>query len=94
MKEKTDITVVTAFFDIGRGEIKKEESKNLKRSPEIYFSYFNFLAELDNDMVIFTEEKYKELNKSNKKVKYSYFMNIFTISNMFYMHSRNQMHFK
>ena len=72
MKEKTDITIVTAFFDIGRGEIKKEESKNLKRSPEIYFSYFNFLAELDNDMIIFTEEKYKEKiqkMRKNKKTK-------------------------
>ena len=31
MKGKMDITIVTAFFNIGRGKIKNEVSKNLKR---------------------------------------------------------------
>jgi protein htrL len=72
MKGKMDITIVTAFFNIGRGKIKNEVSKNLKRGTEIYFDYFSFLAELDNDMIIFTEEKYKEKiqkMRGNKKTK-------------------------
>ena len=60
MKEKTGITIVTAFFNIGRGKIENDVSKNLKRGTDIYLSYFSYLAELDNDMIIFTEEKYKE----------------------------------
>ena len=72
MKEKTDITIVTAFFNIGRGKIENEVSKNLKRGTDVYLSYFSYLAELDNDMIIFTEEKYKEKiqkMRKNKKTK-------------------------
>ncbi len=57
MKEETGITIVTAFFNIGRGKIENEVSKNLKRGTDVYLSYFSYLAELDNDMIIFTEEK-------------------------------------
>ena len=38
MKEKTDITIVTAFFNIGRGKIENEVSKNLKRGTDVYLS--------------------------------------------------------
>lgn len=53
---KNDITIVTAFFDIGRGEWNKENGylKSFERKNEVYFEYFARLAKLDNDMVIFT----------------------------------------
>ncbi|OOS21711.1 WlaTC/HtrL family glycosyltransferase [Moraxella lincolnii] len=56
-----DITIVTAFFDIGRGNISTEHYPSyLKRTTNTYFEYFSYLATLDNNMVIFTEEKFKE----------------------------------
>lgn len=56
-----DITIVTAFFDIGRGNISTEHyPSHLKRTTNTYFEYFSYLATLDNNMVIFTEEKFKE----------------------------------
>ena len=82
MKGKTDITIVTAFFNIGRGKIKNEVSKNLKRGTEIYFDYFSFLAELDNDMIIFTEERYKEKIHPKEKQLYQILEKKFNIKDI------------
>ncbi len=47
-----EITLVTAFFDIGRGNI---ENPDLRRSNEDYFSFFRFWARIRNYLVIYTE---------------------------------------
>lgn len=47
----SDITIVTAFFDIGRGEWA---TGGFKRTPEDYLNYFKQLAVLENEMIIFT----------------------------------------
>lgn len=48
------ITIVTAFFDIGRGEWQH----NFQRSSQNYLSYFKNLATLENAMVIFTQKEF------------------------------------
>lgn len=48
------ITIVTAFFDIGRGEWQH----NFPRSSQSYLSYFKNLATLENEMVIFTQKEF------------------------------------
>ena len=55
------ITIVTAFFDIGRGDwsTEKGHSSHLLRNNQTYLSYFENLAKLDNEMVIFTFEEMK-----------------------------------
>lgn len=55
------ITIVTAFFDIGRGHWTAEKgySPHLKRGTEDYLTYFRNLAQLDNNMVIFTSGEMK-----------------------------------
>lgn len=53
------ITIVTAFFDIGRGKWQH----NFKRSTEDYLSYFTHLATLDNEMIIFTSKEFVEVIK-------------------------------
>lgn len=55
-KMDSSITIVTAYFDIGRGEWTAYNgfSPHLKRTADDYFSYFNNLAQLDNRMVVFT----------------------------------------
>ena len=52
-----DISIVTAFFDINRGSWG---NKSLKRTTDDYFSYFSNLAKLENEMIVFTSEKFQE----------------------------------
>jgi protein YibB len=51
-----NITIVTAFFDIGRGDWTPEKGlpHYLYRSNETYLERFGHMATLDNEMVIFT----------------------------------------
>jgi protein YibB len=52
-----DITIVTAFFDIGREQWRESESKDsrYRRTVDDYFAMFARLAKLKNQMVVFTE---------------------------------------
>jgi len=50
-----DITVVTGFYDIGRGNWGNHpQHGSFKRSVDTYMGYFDTLAELKNPMVIVT----------------------------------------
>ncbi|MBJ3590929.1 protein YibB [Salmonella enterica subsp. enterica serovar Saintpaul] len=55
------ITIVTAFFDIGRGNWTSDRgsSLHLERTTDTYMQYFKNLSELDNDMIIFTSSDLK-----------------------------------
>ena len=60
-----NITVVTAFFDIGRGNLPAEFRGRLlphhqHRSVETYFEFFKNLAKLKNDMVIYTTREFED----------------------------------
>lgn len=57
----SSITIVTAFFDIGRGNWTSDRgfSMHLERTTETYMQYFKNLSELDNDMIIFTSSDLK-----------------------------------
>lgn len=46
------ITIVTAFFSIGRGEWKE-----YKRTNENYLNYFDFWCRINNDMIIYTDKE-------------------------------------
>ncbi|EJD6669270.1 hypothetical protein NQ837_000286 [Providencia rettgeri] len=56
------ISIVTAFFDIGKGDWNKQHGKEnrLERSTDIYFEYFSLLAKLDNEMVVFTSHEHEK----------------------------------
>ncbi|MEH0873199.1 protein YibB [Pectobacterium cacticida] len=56
------ITIVTAFFDIGRGNWTNDKgySPHLHRTSETYLDYFSNLAKLENDMIIFTSSQFEE----------------------------------
>ena len=58
--DDTGISIVTAFFDIGRGKIGDDLPAYLKRTTDTYFNYFALLAKLENDMVIFTSAEFKD----------------------------------
>lgn len=51
-----DITIVTAFFDIGRGDWTEDKGfpHYLKRTTDTYFDRFSTLAKLENEMFVFT----------------------------------------
>jgi protein YibB len=55
-------TIVTAFFDIGRGEWTPDKGlpDYLKRSTDTYMERFEHLAQLDNEMIIFTTKDLSE----------------------------------
>ena len=52
------ITIVTAFFDIGRGEWTPDKGlpHYLERKTETYIERFSNLATLENPMVIYTSK--------------------------------------
>ncbi len=54
------ITIITAFFDIGRGDwsVENGHPNYLQRSNEKYFKYFSNLAQLENEMIVFTSQDY------------------------------------
>ncbi|EJM0336449.1 protein YibB [Campylobacter jejuni] len=51
----SEITIVSAFYDIGRKDIK-----NFERDNDKYLSYFEFLSGIKNKMIIYTQENMKE----------------------------------
>jgi hypothetical protein len=57
-----NITIVTAFFDIGRGNWTPEKGlpHYLQRSNDTYFERFAHTASLDNELVVFTSEEFVE----------------------------------
>jgi len=80
----SDITIVTAFFDIGRGDWSPDKGlpHYLQRTTDTYFERFSHMAKLENDMVVFTSsdlvDKLKPLINKNTTVitldfKHSFF---------------------
>jgi protein YibB len=69
-----DITIVTAFFDIGRGEWTPDKGlpHYLQRTTDTYFERFSHMAKLDNEMVVYTsiefEDKVRQI-RGDKKTK-------------------------
>ena len=57
-----DLTIVTAFFDIGRDNWIKEKSlpQYLHRTTETYFERFKYLSTLHNEMFVFTQPEFVE----------------------------------
>lgn len=60
-----EITIVTAFFDIGRSEWTPDKGlpHYLHRTTDTYFQRFSYMAELENPMVIFTSQEFVETIK-------------------------------
>jgi protein YibB len=60
-----DITIVTAFFDIGRGDWTPDKGlpHYLQRTTQTYLERFGHMAKLENPMVIYTS---KDLEKEIK----------------------------
>ena len=58
MVGKTETTVVTAFFDIGRGnyDIQRCEKRDCKK----YFDYFKFWARINNNLIVYTTSDFKD----------------------------------
>lgn len=64
-----DVTIVTAFVDIGRGEWEGVKNNQLiphyiKRDTDTYFKRFERLTKLKNKIICFTEEKFFERIRS------------------------------
>lgn len=62
--KKDEITIVTAFFDIGRKNFKA-----IPRSNEKYVEYFKFWARIKNNLVVYTDSV---MAKAVKKVRKDY----------------------
>lgn len=66
--KNTDISIVTMFFDIGRGNWSVNNN-SFKRNNDDYFNYFNHLAKLNNDITIFTTDEFAERIQNIRKDK-------------------------
>ena len=55
-----EITLVTDFFDIGRGQDKNEE---LRRTASKYFDEFRRWARIQNRLIVYTDSKSAEIIK-------------------------------
>ena len=66
-----NITIVTAFFDIGRGDWSSDKGLPgyLQRTTDTYMERFGYLAELDNQMIIYTSEDQVERVSNLRKGK-------------------------
>ena len=55
-----DITIVTAFFDIGRGEWSPDKGlpHYLQRTNDTYLKRFGHMAKLENDMIVYTSKEF------------------------------------
>ena len=55
-----DITIVTAFFDIGRGDWTPDKGlpHYLHRTNQTYLERFGHMAKLENPMVVFTSKEF------------------------------------
>ena len=76
---KSSTTIITAYFDIGRGDwtANKGFREKLARSVDVYFSYFERLAALENEMIIFfsrfeTKGWSDSQRKTNNGYRYRY----------------------
>jgi protein YibB len=58
----SEISIVTAFFDIGRSEWTPDKGlpHYLQRSTATYFERFAHMATLENEMVVFTSPEFKD----------------------------------
>lgn len=50
-----EITLVTCFFDLGRGNDKNLDS-NLRKTPEKYLNAFKHWARIQNKLIVYTDE--------------------------------------
>ena len=55
LKNMNNITIVTAFYDIGR-----ETWSSYSRTNEEYFSCFKLLCQLKNKIIVFTQSKFQK----------------------------------
>jgi Bacterial protein of unknown function (HtrL_YibB) len=67
-----EVSIVSASFDIGRGDWQGEVSGApipawQARSTETYLTWFNNLARLRNQMVIFTDESFAQTILDTRK---------------------------
>jgi protein YibB len=57
-----DITIVTAFFDIGRGDWSPDRGlpHYLQRTNDTYLKRFGHMAKLENDMIVYTSKEFAD----------------------------------
>ena len=88
----SNISIVTAFYDIGRGNWSPENGfpSYLQRTTETYIERFSYMSQLNNEIVVFaTEDTNKKLRRFNSKnnIKFIDFDLIKTFSEL-----RNRIH--
>jgi len=68
----SNISIVTAFFDIGRSNWYSDASGQpvphyIQRSTNSYFDYFQNLAKMKNDMIIYCADEHEEVIENIRK---------------------------
>lgn len=65
----SEISIVTAFFDIGRGDWTQDKGypHYLQRTTDTYFERFSHLAKLNNQIIVYTQPEFIEKIKDIRK---------------------------
>lgn len=73
-----NITIITAFFDIGRGNWTPDKGlpHYLQRTTETYLERFKHLCKLDNEMIIFTSHELMPTIRDMRKNKITYVLTV------------------
>lgn len=86
---KNETTLITAFFDIGRGKYNIQRCE--KRTCKKYFDYFKFWCRVNNNLIVYTTSDFKDeiiniRNKYHKENKTTVIVidNIFSIEQDIY----------
>lgn len=76
-----DISIVTAFFDIGRGSWTADKGfpHYLARSADTYIDRFKNLCQLENDITVFIAEQHYDIIKDIAKSRLNYTTNIVVV---------------
>lgn len=80
----SNISIVTAFYDIGRGDWSMDVEKNggplphyLQRSVDKYIDHFSRMCELENEIIVYTSPdlapRLQAISPKVKVVEYDYF---------------------
>ena len=83
----TNITIVTAFYDIGRGNWTPDKGlpHYLERSTDTYIERFSYLAKLDNELVVVTSpdigERIKKIRSDIKIIEFNPFEKFLAMRN-------------
>ena len=79
-KNNSEITIITAYFDIGRGDYNNQYTRGNNK----YIEYFKFWARIQNNLIVYTQKEFeKEIYQIREKFGLKDKTKVITIDNIY-----------